>query len=172
MGLGLMTSERLICVNKIHFSDCYHLNIHNTTTLLIRAVHAIGGLIAPWWNSDVVGQKGNLCSMEEWPMTRFAPSYRLSMPMHWPSLPGWKLYISKNWTAKSLPASELSWGATGDLDRFHLKSRLKRKLTQNGRLSYWSFWITLVLYNGGEVKLMDTKEEGRLRSFAHLGGGG
>ena len=46
------------------------------------------------------------------------------------------------------------------------------KLPKNGRLSYWSFWTTLVLYNGGEVKLMDTKEEGRLRSFAHLGGDG
>ena len=55
---------------------------------------------------------------------------------------------------------------------FTLKSRLKRKLTQNGWLSYWSFRTTLVLYNGGEVKLMDTKEEGRLRSFAHLGGHG
>ena len=50
MGLGLMTSERRLCANEIHFSDWYHLNIHNTTTLLIRAVHAIGGLIAPWQN--------------------------------------------------------------------------------------------------------------------------
>ena len=105
-------------------------------------------------------------------IARFTPSYRLSMPMHWPSLPGWKLNISNNWKTQSLPASELPWGTTGDLDWFHLKSRLKRKLPQSGRLSYWSFWTTLVLYNGGEVKLMDTKEEGRLRSFAHLGGYG
>ena len=156
MELGLMTSERLLCVKKIHFSDCYHLNIHNTTTLLIRAVHAIGGLIAPWWNLQWRRwlKRGFALNQR---IARFTPSYRLSMPMHWPSLPGWKSYISNNWKAKSLPASELPWGTAGDLDRFHLKSRLQRKLTQNGWLSYWSFWITLVLYNGGEVKLMNTK---------------